>query len=105
MQFSWDEGKNAINRCKHGVSFETATAVFSDPYVIFEQDREVGGEPRWQAVGKVGGKVLLLVAHAYEEGGYEENGGEETIRIISARLATQREQKAYRAQFREGGDG
>jgi uncharacterized protein (DUF4415 family) len=58
VRFSWDEGKNAANRRKHGVSFETAAAVFSDPFVIFEQDRDVEGEARWQAVGRIGEQVF-----------------------------------------------
>lgn len=93
-RFSWDERKNRANRRKHGVSFETATLAFDDPSVIFEQDREVEGEPRWQAIGRVSEQVILLVAHAYEE-----EDGEETIRIISARRAGPEEQEAYYRQF------
>jgi uncharacterized DUF497 family protein len=97
-RFSWDEQKNRANRRKHGVSFETATLVFSDPNVIFAQDREVDGEPRWQAIGKAGDTVLLLVAHAYEE----DDGGE-TIRIISARRAEPEEFESYSQQFEPRG--
>jgi uncharacterized protein len=93
-RFSWDERKNRANRRKHGVSFETATIVFRDEHVIFAQDREVDGEPRWQAIGKAGETVLLLVAHAYEE-----DDGEETIRIISARRAGPEERETYFRQF------
>jgi uncharacterized DUF497 family protein len=39
MQFTWDEHKNAINKAKHGVSFETAKLVFNDPLHISIQDR------------------------------------------------------------------
>jgi uncharacterized protein len=97
-RFSWDEPKNRANRRKHGVSFETARAVFTDPHVIFAQDRDVDGEPRWQAIGRANEVILLLVAHAYEE-----EDGEETIRIISARRTTRREDEAYCAQFNEAG--
>ena len=93
-QFSWDERKNRANRRKHGVSFETATLVFRDANVIFAQDREVDGEPRWQAIGKAGETVLLLVAHAYEG-----DDGEEAIRIISARRAGPEEREIYFRQF------
>lgn len=31
MRFEWDEKKATTNLAKHGVSFEEATAVFSDP--------------------------------------------------------------------------
>jgi len=97
-QFSWDEQKNRANRRKHGVSFETATRVFRDPFAIFAQDREVDGEPRWQAIGRAGDTVLLLVAHAYEE-----DDEEQTIRIISARRATAREEEVYFHPFHSRG--
>jgi hypothetical protein len=79
------------------VGFEAATRVFGDPFVIFEQDREVDGDLRWQAIGKASEAVLLLVAHAYKE-----EDDEERIQIISARKATAREAEAYYAQFHEG---
>jgi uncharacterized DUF497 family protein len=99
-RFSWDERKSRANWRKHGVSFETTTLVFRDPFILFAQDREVDGEPRWQAIGRLNESVLLLVAHAYE---YDEETDEERIRIISARKATAREEEAYYAQFRAGG--
>ena len=67
---------------------------------MFEQDREVEGEPQWQAIGKASpypSEVLLLVAHTYEQG-----DDEERIRIISARKATPGESEAYHAQFYAG---
>jgi len=100
VRFSWDERKNRANRRKHGVSFEAATRVFRDPFVIFEQDREIEGDERWQAIGRADEVVLLLVAH-----GYEQENDEERIRIISARKATPGEAEAYYAQFRAGGSG
>jgi uncharacterized DUF497 family protein len=89
--FSWDEVKNESNRRKHGVSFEAAQLVFKDPLHITRQDRIENGEQRWQTVGAVGGLQLLLVAHTW----LDEHDGSEHIRIISARLATKVERKAY----------
>jgi uncharacterized protein len=80
--------KNRINRRKHGVSFETASLVFDDPYHLTRQDREVDGEPRWQTIGVVNGIHLLLVAHTVNE--YDEE-----IRIVSARKATRSERSLY----------
>jgi len=34
MQFEWDEGKNRINKRKHGVAFEEAQTVFFDTLYI-----------------------------------------------------------------------
>ncbi len=89
--FSWDDAKNESNQHKHGVSFATAQLVFDDPLHLTRQDRIENGELRWQTVGLAGGVVLLLVAHTW----YEEDTGEEHIRIISARRATKLERKIY----------
>ena len=88
MEFAWDERKNRINKRKHGVSFETAIAVFDDPYHLTRQDREVDGEPRWQTIGMVHGIHVLLVAHTVDE-------DEDRIRILSARKETRRERSLY----------
>ena len=89
--FSWDALKNESNKRKHGISFETAQLVFQDPLHITRHDRIENREQRWQTVGTVGGLQLLLVAHTW----LDEQDGSEHIRIISARLATKIERKAY----------
>jgi hypothetical protein len=94
VQFAWDERKNRANRRKHGISFETAILVFEDPYHLSWQDREVGGESRWQTIGEVSGIHVVLVAHTVEETGDDD----ETIRIISARKATPQERRIYATQ-------
>jgi uncharacterized protein len=88
--FAWDEGKNRINRRKHGFSFESAARIFEDPNVISYVDRLVDGEERCHAIGGAGGIALLLVVHAVEE-----ENDEEKIRIISARKANPRERALY----------
>jgi hypothetical protein len=90
LQFTWDERKNSANRRKHGISFETAALVFDDPHHVSTQDREVEGELRWQTVGMVNGIHILLVAHTVSK-----SGGEDVIRIISARKATRLEGMIY----------
>jgi len=90
MRFVWDEDKNRRNLAKHKVSFETARLVFDDPRAISQMDRVVEGEERWQTLGLAGGIVVLLVAHTYRE-----EGGEEIVRIISARKATATERARY----------
>lgn len=89
--FVWDDTKSAGNQRKHGVSFESAALVFDDPLHITRQDRIENGELRWQTLGMAKGVVLLLVAHTW----HETEGGEEFIRIISARRATRLERNVY----------
>ncbi|CDX39806.1 conserved hypothetical protein [Mesorhizobium sp. SOD10] len=90
LRFEWDLEKARSNLRKHGVSFETAIRVFSDPFALTEQDRVEGNEYRWQTVGVIEGMLVLLVAHADRE-----EGGFDVIRIISARRATTRERRRY----------
>jgi uncharacterized protein len=93
MRFGWDARKNKTNREKHGISFELARRVFDDPNHLSIQDRHEGGQERWQTLGLIGSRAILLVAHTYED-----EHGKEIIRIISARKATRAERKRYDEQ-------
>lgn len=95
IRFEWHPDKAASNLRKHGVSFELAMRVFSDPFALSEQDRIEGGERRWQTLGMVEGIVLLLVAHTARE-----EGDVEVIRIISACRAERQERRRYEQENR-----
>ena len=73
------------------MSFEAAQLVFEDQLHVSRQDRVEAGEQRRQTLGSVDGIVLLLVAHTW----CASHGGDEDIRIISARRATKMERKFY----------
>jgi uncharacterized protein len=92
MEFEWDEVKERTNRIKHGVRFDTALQVFSDPNQLLVEDRidEETGETRWHTVGLVEQSVLLVV-HVYRS----KIDGQEIIRILSARKASQSEVRRY----------
>lgn len=81
------QDQGGANARKHRVRFEEALTVFGDPLslTIAEVD-EGAAEHRFAIVGLLFRRRLLVVFHA-------ERG--ETIRIISARLATRREKRAY----------
>ena len=99
MRFEWDSEKNRINQKKHGgLAFDSAALVFDDPDSIFLKDREVEGEQRWHAIGMTAG-ALLLVVHVYRM--ENEHDKTETIRIIPAREANQRERRIYLQQAGE----
>jgi hypothetical protein len=88
--YEWDPKKAIINLRKHGISFETAVHVFSDPCAIVDQDRIENGEQRWQTIGIVDGILMILVAHTVRE-----KADFEVVRIISARRVTQNERRRY----------
>lgn len=88
MDFEWDEDKNSINKLKHGIDFRDAIRVFDDERYLVREDRGAEyGETRFQLLGAASFDVLFVV--------YTERRGD-TIRIISARLATKLEKKMYR---------
>jgi uncharacterized protein len=88
MRWTWDPKKAEANRAKHGVSFETAKAVFADPLHL----SQLGPAFRRRSLAdcREVGSVLLLVVHTWPEGDEDPVG-----RIVSARKATAHERKAY----------
>lgn len=82
LKFEWDTEKDQLNREKHGISFETASYVFRDEYYIEMYDFEHSiDEDRYIAIGMVGDLLFVV---------FTERG--ESIRLISARLATEKEE-------------
>ncbi|ARE80324.1 BrnT family toxin [Campylobacter helveticus] len=91
MKFEWDEEKNKTNQIKYGISFDVAREIFDDPFTLsFLDERFNYLEERWISIGQSKNDKIIVVAHLF----YNEKG-EEIIRIISARKATQKERKAY----------
>ena len=93
FKFKWHAGKDASNLHKHGVSFELAATVFSDPLVMSMPDEEHSeSEERWVTMGEARNGQLIVVCHtAY---GHEDAL---KVRIISARPATRNERQAFEA--------
>jgi uncharacterized protein len=85
MDFEWDHVKELANRKKHGIDFRTAAKVFLDPYVIEFDDLDATGELRFNAIGLVDGRMLLVT--------YTMRG--DVVRIISARGAEPHEKKYH----------
>ncbi len=90
MDFDWDDDKAISNLAKHGVAFETAKEVFSDPNALIEVDHSSFDEERWRNIGLGGGDVLFIVHTERDDG--------DIVRIISARRATKNEQNRYYRQ-------
>mgnify|MGYP001555219702 CR=1 FL=1 len=87
MRFEWDPAKALANLEKHGVSFEEAATAFGDPLsaTIGDPDHSQS-EDRYVLLGETYQGRLVVVIHTDRE---------ETVRIISARLATRKERKSY----------
>ena len=102
MRFSWDTAKARTNLKNHGISFEAATEVFSDPGHITTENYfiEDEGEQRYGTIGLTRHGILLLVVfveRTESEARYETTP--ETIHIISARKAQSYETKIYNAHI------
>lgn len=87
MQFEWDPRKAAKNLARHGVDFAEAPTIFGDPLetTIPDPDHSLG-ERRFLSIGRSEAGRLVVVA-------YTERG--DRVRLISARVATARERRAY----------
>ena len=87
MEFEWDREKAAQNQEKHEISFDEAVTIFHDPLAAtFDDPDHSTGERRFVTVGYSSQNRLIVVAHTERS---------ETIRIISARLATPQERKRH----------
>ena len=90
LQFNWDPEKAQSNVRKHGITFEEAKGVFYDDKAIeFYDDEHSEWEDRFLLLGVSSNSRLLLICHCYR-------GENATIRIISARKATQTEAEQYK---------
>jgi uncharacterized DUF497 family protein len=84
MVFEWDKRKALSNQGKHGVEF--AETVFADPLDHDSDPDHALAEERFVIIGASQRRRLLVVVHT--------NRGE-SIRLISARLASKHERRHY----------
>jgi uncharacterized protein len=93
FNFEWDARKAAANIHKHGISFESAAAVFRDAEALslFDQ-KHSANEKRWITLGLDNRGQLLVVCHTWRE----TETGAASCRIISARKAGRKEAAQYR---------
>ena len=93
MDFEWDSAKDRGNRQQHGVSFDEAKELFTgggDYLEVYDAEHS-HDEDRFIAIGHIQRGLILVV--------YTERL-EETIRIISARWATNSEARLFRRFWR-----
>jgi hypothetical protein len=87
MKFEWDPEKARSNLRKHKVSFVEAATALKDPMAATGRDPDHSmGEERFITFGVSERGKLLVVAHTEKD---------DTLRIISARVASKKERKIY----------
>jgi uncharacterized protein len=84
MRFECDSNKSQTNREKHGIDFEEAQVLWSDPDLV-EIRARTEGEPRFIVIAKIIDKHWSVVI-TYRHG---------AIRIISVRRSRQEEVRLY----------
>lgn len=87
MDVEWDVQKELANLRKHGVGFEEADTSLQDPMARAREDPDATLERRWVLVGMGSAARLLAVVFTLRD--------EDTVRIISARVATKAEAMRY----------
>jgi uncharacterized DUF497 family protein len=91
IDFEWDINKADINVRKHGVSFEEARTVFSDPFelTISDPDHSIG-EHRFLSIGRSEHNRIIVVSYTERQ--------LNVIRIISTRVASKHERQHYESK-------
>jgi uncharacterized DUF497 family protein len=87
MSIDFDPKKAASNVKKHGVSFDEAATCLLDPLALVRDDPDARGELRLVLLGMSQLGHLLVVCYALRE--------DETVRLISARKASKKEELNY----------
>lgn len=89
MRFTWNEAKRLTNLKKHGLDFAEAERVFSGPTATDEDARADYGERRWNTIGLLGVKVVVITHTETED----------HLHIISMREAEKHEARFFFSLF------
>ena len=85
MKLEYDEDKRALTLANRGLDFAHAGKLFGGRTLTVEDDRFDYGEPRFQTIGRIGRKTVLVV--------WTPRG--EARRISSMRECNVRERQRY----------
>jgi uncharacterized DUF497 family protein len=89
VPITFDSGKNERNIAERGLPFELVEDFEWDGALVVEDVRKDYGERRFQALGRINGRLHALV--------FTPRGG--SVHVISLRKANRREVKLYEAQI------
>ncbi|WP_407686953.1 BrnT family toxin [Mycobacterium sp. HUMS_1102779] len=84
LDFEFDPAKSAANLAKHGIDFDAAQSIWSDPRRI-EVPARTTDESRWMVIGQIDGRCWSAVV-TYRD---------DRVRIISVRRSREGEAAIY----------
>jgi len=90
VQIEFDPAKDDINRAKHGISLQAASAFDWDTALEREDDRFDYGEVRFVTIGTIDTGLYVMV--------FTEGSVEDAVRVISLRPAEKHEARFYYGQ-------
>lgn len=85
MRITFDPAKRDRTLEARGLDFASATEVFVGDYLTFPDERQDYGEPRFISVGRLAGRMVVLV--------WTPRG--DARHVISMRKANEREQRRF----------
>jgi uncharacterized DUF497 family protein len=89
---TFDPSKRDAAFAERGLAFEDAALVFQGPIVTIEDRRKDYGEPRYQTIGFLNGRMVMVV--------WTPRGND--THVISMRKCNDRERAAHQKRFGEG---
>lgn len=92
MKITFDQTKRDATFADRGLAFEDAALVFDGDTLTVEDTRRNYGEARFQTVGFLAGRMLMVVWTARGEARH----------VISMRKCNDREKAIYQKRFDEG---
>jgi uncharacterized protein len=92
MKVTFDQVKRDATFAERGLAFEDAEIVFAADTLTIEDTRFDYGESRYQTIGFLGGRMVMVVWTARGDDRH----------VISMRKCNDREQAIYQKRFEEG---
>ena len=91
--FEWDKGNSDKSYLKHGITQNEAEKIFLDKNLFFQDDiKHSSKEERFIGIGMTKVDKILFTAFTIRS---------KKIRVISARIANQKERRLYEEKIKE----
>ena len=92
MKITFDPAKCQAAIDERGLHFADAARMFSGPAISVEDTRRDYGERRWQTIGFLAGRMVMVVWTKRDDARH----------VMSVRKCNAREKKIYQKRFDEG---